>query len=94
VLRVVRIVTDIGGPSRPFRFEVSSPPIPNLHHVRTRVRMPGQNGSRERGFDTLRYERLYLDEIDSAIMPAKHAEDYWIEYNELRPTKPRFGTGR
>ena len=31
--------------------------------MRTRVKTPGQNGSRERGFGTLKYERLYLDEI-------------------------------
>ena len=53
--------------------------------MRTRVKTPGQNGSRERGFGTLKYERLYLDEIDDAIVLAERAEDYRIEYNELRP---------
>ncbi len=53
--------------------------------VRTRVRSPGQNGSRERGFGTLKYERLYIDEIDDAVMLAKHAEEYRIEYNQIRP---------
>ena len=57
---------------------------PELTHVRTRVRSPGQNGSREREFGTL-YEQLYIDEIDDAVMLAKHAEKYWIEYNEIRP---------
>lgn len=85
VLPVVTIVTHNGGPFRSFRFEAFIASHPELRHVRTRVRSPGQNGSRERGFGTLKYERLYLDEIDDAIMLAKHAEDYRIEYNTIRP---------
>jgi putative transposase len=38
--------------------------------VRTRVNSPGQNCSPERGFGTLKYERLYIDEIDDAVMLA------------------------
>ena len=49
------------------------------------MRTPGQNGSRERGFGTLKYERLFLDEIDDAVMLAKRAEDYRVEYNTIRP---------
>jgi putative transposase len=49
------------------------------------VNSPGQNGSRERGFGTLKYERLYLDEIEDALMPANRAEEYRLEYNEVRP---------
>jgi hypothetical protein len=56
-----------------------------LHHARARVRSPGQNGSRERGFGTQKYERLFIDEIDDAVMLAKHAEEYRIEYNTIRP---------
>ena len=78
---MVTIVTDNGGPFRSFRFEAFIAAHPELRHVRTRVRTPGQNGSRERGFGTLKYERLYIDEIDDAVMLAKHAEDYRIEYN-------------
>lgn len=85
VLPVVTIVTDNGGPFRSFRFEKFIFDHPELHHVRTRVRTPGQNGSRERGFGTLKYERLYIDEIDDALMLAKHAEEYRIEYNTIRP---------
>lgn len=85
LLPVVTIVTDNGGPFRSFRFESFIAAHPELHHVRTRVKTPGQNGSRERGFGTLKYERLYLDEIDDAIVLAERAEDYRIEYNELRP---------
>lgn len=85
VLPVVTIVTDNGGPFRSFRFEKFIFDHPELHHVRTRVRTPGQNGSRERGFGTLKYERLYIDEIDDALMLDKHAEEYRIEYNTIRP---------
>jgi transposase InsO family protein len=82
---VVTIVTDNGGPFRSFRFEAFIELHPELAHVRTKVNSPGQNGSRERGFGTLKYERLYIDEIDDAIMLAKHAEEYRVEYNQIRP---------
>ena len=85
VLPVVTIVTDNGGPFRSFRFDAFIELHPELAHVRTRVKSPGQNGSRERWFGTLKYERLFIDEIDDAVMLAEHAEDYRIEYNELRP---------
>jgi transposase InsO family protein len=81
---VVTIVTDNGGPFRSFRFEAFIAAHPELAHVRTRVNSPGQNGSRERGFGTLKYERLF-DEIDDAVMLAKRAEDYRVEYNTIRP---------
>lgn len=85
LLPVVTIVTDNGGPFRSFRFEAFIASRPELTHVRIRVKTPGQNGSRERGFGTLKYERLYIDEIDDAVMLAKHAEDYRLEYNQIRP---------
>ncbi|HEX8858879.1 MAG TPA: IS3 family transposase [Actinomycetes bacterium] len=85
LLPVVTIVTDNGGPFRSFRFEAFIELHPELAHVRTRVKSPGQNGSRERGFGTLKYERLYIDEIDDAVILAKRAEEYRIEYNETRP---------
>ena len=50
LLPVGTIVSDIGGPFRSFRFEV----FIELAHVRTRVKTPGQNGARERGFGTLK----------------------------------------
>lgn len=85
VLPVVTIVTDNGGPFRSFRFEAFIELHPELAHVRTRVKSPGQNRSRERGFGTLKYERLFIDEIDDAVMLAERAEDYRIEYNQVRP---------
>ena len=82
---VVTIVTDNGGLFRSFRFEAFVLAHPELAHVRTHVKYPGQNGSRERGFGTLKYKRLYFDEIEDAVMLAKHAEEYRIEYNQIRP---------
>lgn len=85
LMPVVTIVTDNGGPFRSFRFDAFIELHPDLRHVRTRVRTPGQDGSRERGFGTLKCERLFIDEIDDAVMLADHAEDYRIEYNQTRP---------
>ena len=82
---VVTIVTDNGGPFRSVPFEAFITARPELAHVRTRVKTPGQNGSRERGFGTLKYERLFIDEIDDAVILAKHTEEYRVEYNEIRP---------
>ena len=33
----------------------------------------------------MNYERLYIDEIDDAVMLANHAENYRVEYNQIRP---------
>ena len=82
---LVTIVTDNGGPFRAFRFETFIAAHPELAHVRTRVRSPGQNGSRERGFGTLKYERLFLEEIDDVLDLVHHAENYRVEYNTVRP---------
>jgi transposase InsO family protein len=85
VVPLITIVTDNGGPFRSFRFEAFIATHPELRHVRTRVRTPGQNGSRERGFGSLKYERLFLEEIPDALDLVAHAEDYRIEYNTVRP---------
>lgn len=45
VIPAVTIVTDNGGPFRSLRFEHFITTHPELRHVRTRVRTPGQNGS-------------------------------------------------
>jgi transposase InsO family protein len=85
VIPAVTIVTDNGGPFRAFRFEAFITAHPELRHVRTRVKTPGQNGSRERGFGSLKYERLYLEEIDDVLALVEHADDYRAEYNTVRP---------
>ncbi|MFF0547311.1 transposase [Nocardia thailandica] len=85
VLPAVTVVTDNGGPFRSFRFEAFVTAHPELRHVRTRVRSPGQNGSRERGFGSLKYERLFLEEIDDVLALVEHADAYRLEYNTIRP---------
>ncbi|MCT1606962.1 integrase core domain-containing protein [Nesterenkonia massiliensis] len=85
LLPAVTIVTDNGGPFRSLNFELFITSHPELRHVRTRVKSPGQNGSRERGFGTLKYERLFLDEIPDALALIERAEDYRAEYNTIRP---------
>ncbi|MBF6150230.1 integrase core domain-containing protein [Nocardia nova] len=85
VVPVVTIVTDNGGPFRSFRFEAFITAHPELRHVHTRVRTPGQNGSRERGFGSLKYERLFLEEIDDVLDLVEHADAYRVEYNTVRP---------
>jgi hypothetical protein len=63
LLPVVTIVTDNGGPFRSARFAAFITGHPELHHVRTRGQKPGQNGVRERGIESLEYERLYREHI-------------------------------
>jgi putative transposase len=60
-------------------------PPPNSRHVRTRVRTPGQNGSRERGFGTPKYEQLLHEKIDDVLDLVEHAERYRVDYNTVRP---------
>lgn len=78
-------MTDNGGPFRSFRFEAFIATHSELRHVPTRVRSPGQNGSRERAFGTLTYERLFLEEIPYTLDLATHAESYRVEYKTVRP---------
>ena len=85
LLPVVTIVTDNGGPFRSLNFQIFIASHPELRHVRTRKNSPGQNGSRERGFGTLKYERLFLDDIPDVLTLSERAEDYRIEYNDTRP---------
>lgn len=54
LLPYLTIVTDNGGPFRSFRFEAFIASRPELRHVRTKVRTPGQNGVRERAFGSLK----------------------------------------
>ena len=51
----------------------------------TRVKSPGRNGFRERGFESLKYGRLYLHEIANVLGLTEHAENYRVDYNTIRP---------
>lgn len=85
LLPVLTIVTDNGGPFRSFTFEAFITAHPELRHVRTRVRTPGQNGSRERGFATMKYEWPFREEIDDALARIEHVNAYRHDYNHVRP---------
>lgn len=54
-------------------------------HVRTKIKSPGQNGVRERAFESVKYERLYLHDITDGDDLWNHAEDYRQEFNHVRP---------
>lgn len=81
----ITLVTDNGGPFRSFRFGAYITGRPELRHVRTRVRSPGQNGVRERAFGSLKYERLYREPIDDALDLVREAEAHRVEFNTIRP---------
>jgi transposase InsO family protein len=85
MLAAVTTVIDNSGPFQSCRFEVFITSHPVLRHVRTRVKSPGQNGSRERSVESLKYERLYLHEITDVLDLIEHAEDYRQHYNTYRP---------
>jgi hypothetical protein len=85
LLPAITLVTDNGGPFRAFRFETFMTQHPELRHVRTRVTSPGRNGSRECGFESVKNERLYLHAINDGLDLVRHAEDYRIEHNTIRP---------
>lgn len=75
MLPAVTTVADNGGPFRSFRFEAFISAHPELRHVRTQVRSPGQNGSRDRGFGLLKYERS-----------PKRSTTFWPSSNTPRPS--------
>jgi transposase InsO family protein len=81
----ITLVTDNGGPFRSFRFGALITSRPELRHVRTRVKSPGQNGVRERAFGSLKYERLYRQPIDDALDLVREAEAFRAEFNTVRP---------
>lgn len=85
LLPVLTIVTDNGGPFRSFTFEAFIATRPEIRHVRTRVRTPGQNGSRERGFGTMKYEWLFREEIDDGLQLVDQIGAYRHNYNHVRP---------
>ena len=58
---------------------------PHLAHVRTRHRAPHTNGVVERWIQTLKYERLYREEIPSGVDLAAHVTAFIDEYNTIRP---------
>jgi transposase InsO family protein len=58
---------------------------PELLHIRTRRKSPGQNGVRERAFGSLKYEHLYRMEIETLQDLAREADAYRQVFNNVRP---------
>lgn len=81
----VRLVTDNGPAFRGAEFARFLAAHPELAHVRTRNKAPHTNGVRERAFGSLKYERLYREEITDGPMLAEHAQHYRHEFNHVRP---------
>lgn len=66
------------------RFIASRPELP---HIRTRAKSPGQNGVRERAFGSLKHEHLYRHAPEIATLADLHreAEHYRMIFNQTRP---------
>ena len=84
-LRPVAIVTDNGPCFKSHPFARFIDRHPELIHIRTRVKSPGQNGVRERAFRSLKYEHLYRVEIDDGHQLGIEAERHRQLFNTVRP---------
>ena len=84
-LEPVVIVTDNGPCYKAGAFARYIASRPEFEHVRTRHRSPESNGVIERFNGSLKYEHLYLHEIDDGPALAEHVLDYQRLYNDERP---------
>ena len=84
-IRRIKLVTDNGAAFKGAAFARFIASRPELLHIRTRRRSPGQNGVRERAFGSLKYEHLYRHEIDDLPTLAAQAEAYRQIFNHIRP---------
>jgi transposase InsO family protein len=84
-IRRIKLVTDNGGAFKGAAFAAFIASRPELLHIRTRRKSPGQNGVRERAFGSLKYEHLYRMEIETLSDLAREAEAYRQVFNHIRP---------
>ena len=84
-VRPIAVVTDNGPCFKSVRFAAYIERRPELIHIRTRRKSPGQNGVRERAFGSLKYEHLYRLEIDDGHTLGVEAERYRELFNQIRP---------
>lgn len=84
-VRPIKLVTDNGGAFKGQAFAAFLASRPELRHIRTRRKSPGQNGVRERAFGSLKYEHLYRLEIPDLPSLAREAEAYRQIFNHIRP---------
>lgn len=90
-IRPVAIVTDNGPCFKSVRFAAFVDRHPELIHIRTRRKSPGQNGVRERAFGSLKYEHLYRHEIDDGHELGLQVERYRQLFNTVRPHQSLAG---
>jgi putative transposase len=83
----IRLVTGNGGALKGTALAKFIASRPELPHIRTRARSPGQNGVRERAFGSLKYEHLYRHAPEIATLTDLHreAEHYRHVLNHARP---------
>ncbi|WP_206443037.1 integrase core domain-containing protein [Candidatus Protofrankia californiensis] len=81
----IKLVTDNGAAFKGATFARFVASRPELVHIRTRRRSPGQNGVRERAFGSLKYEHLYRQEIDTLDDLAREANAYREIFHHVRP---------
>jgi transposase InsO family protein len=84
-LRPVALVSDNGPCFKSRRFAAFIDKHPELIHIRTKRKSPGQNGVRERAFGSLKYEHLYRHEIDDGHQLGLESETYRRLFNRIRP---------
>ena len=92
VIKPVALVTDNGPCFKSARFAAFVDAHPELIHIRTKRKSPGQNGVRERAFGSLKYEHLYRHEIDDGHDLGLHVERYRQLFNTVRPHHSLAGT--
>ena len=84
-LEPIRVVTDNGPCYKARAFQSYIRSRPEFEHVRTRHRSPETNGVIERWYQSVKYEHLYLQDIDDGPALAEHVLDYQRLYNHERP---------
>jgi len=84
-VRPIRVVTDNGPCYKAGAFARYIDNRPEFEHVRTRQRSPGTNGVIERCYQAIKYEHLYLHEIDDGPALAREVAAFQRIYNYERP---------
>lgn len=84
-LSPVVVVTDNGPCYKAGAFARYIRSRPEFEHVRTRHRSPESNGVIERWYQSIKYEHLYLHEIDDGPALAEHVAGFQRIYNHERP---------
>ena len=83
----IKLVTGSGPAFKGAAFARFIASRPELAHIRTRAKSPGQNGVRERAFGSLKCEHLYrhADQIATLDDLHREAEAYRMIFNQIRP---------